>query len=459
MKKYHFILVSSLAFLVLFYDQSIGLNLSIFGLTLIGFICYFFRNKFSENVHYILAILSVFSCFAFAWFGDFVSFLAMFLSIVFLQFKIQNKDLKIIQAIPIVIVNGFASFIRIFQFSYWLPELKTDSDFIKKIIAYLIIPIFFLSFFLMVYSFGSEHFLSIFTNYTLDINPLQFIFMLLLGLFISFNFWNYWIPDYFNEINSKLNDDFTNEISTRNQKTFSFLDIDFERKSGEISLFLLNSLLFVFIITYNYEQFFEVIKARNLSEATHESVNAVILSIVMAVGVIFFYFKSGFNFDENAINLKKLAKIWIFLNATLIISTIVKNGEYISFYGLTYKRLGVFAFLGLSLIGLIYTFLKITNQKSNIYLLNKMIWYFYGTLLLTSFVNWGQIITVYNISVNKGVEPIFLSELEFNDETRRKYFQINNLNGQFSELDKKENILNEKSKTFLSKVLYYEFVP
>ena len=35
-------------------------------------------------------------------------------------------------------------------------------------------------------------------------------------------------------------------------------DIDFERRSGEITLFLLNVLLLVFIATYNYEQFFEV---------------------------------------------------------------------------------------------------------------------------------------------------------------------------------------------------------
>ena len=150
----------------------------------------------------------------------------------------------------------------------------------------------------------------------------------------------------------------------KNQRTFSFLDIDFERRSGEITLVLLNVLLLVFIVTYNYEQFFEIVEKSKLSAATHERVNSVIFSIVMAVGVIMFYFKGGFNFDKKAKNLKRLSKIWIFLNGILILSTIIKNSEYVSFYGLTYKRLGVYAFLILAIVGLVFTFLKITKQKN-----------------------------------------------------------------------------------------------
>ena len=60
------------------------------------------------------------------------------------------------------------------------------------------------------------------------------------------------------------------------------------------------------------------------------------------------------------------AKIWIILNAVLIVSTIIKNSEYVSSFGLTYKRLGVYAFLILAIIGLVYTFLKIAKQKTKI---------------------------------------------------------------------------------------------
>jgi len=458
MKKYQLILVCSLIFTLLFYNESVGVNLAIFGLLLTGIICYFFQDRFTSRSHLVLVIASVLSCIAFAWYGDFVSFLALFLSIVFLQFKTQEGNLKIVQVFPVVLLNGITSLGRMLMFTQWLPKREIKNDFAKKMIAYFIIPTIFVGLFFIVYAFGSDHFSSLFTDYTLDLNIFELVLITLLGFYISFTFWNYWIPEAFFEYNSILDNDFKDEKSIRNQRTFSFLDIDFERKSGEITLVLLNVLLLVFIATYNYEQFFEVLERSKLSAATHERVNAVIFSIIMAVGVILFYFKGGFNFDEKAKNLKRLSKIWILLNGTLIISTIIKNSEYVSFFGLTYKRLGVYVFLILAIIGLVFTFLKITNQKTNAYLINQMVWCFYATILLCSYVNWGNLITNYNISVKKGVESIFLSGLNFNDEVRRDYFLVKNLDGRYPEVSREKEIARYQEKSFLSKALYFEFL-
>ncbi|MFQ6603479.1 DUF4153 domain-containing protein [Flavobacterium sp. C3NV] len=458
MKKHQIILACSILFTLLFYNESVGVNLSIFGLLLTGSICYFFQDRFTDRSHLILVVTSVLSCLAFAWYGDFVSFLALATSILFLQFKTQESKLKIIQVFPLVFLNAFASIGRIFMFSQWLPERKIHNNFAKKLVAYFIIPTIFIIVFFTAYSFGSSHFSSLLTDYTLDIDIVEVILIGILGFYISFSFWNYWVPEVCYEKNELLDNDFNNIAEIKSQNTFSFLDIDFERKSGEITLVLLNIMLVVFIVTYNYEQFFEVIAKSNLSADTHERVNSVIFSIVMAVGVIMFYFKGGFNFDKKATNLKKLAKIWIVLNGLLIVSTIIKNSEYISVFGLTYKRLGVYAFLTLAIIGLVFVFLKITKQKTNAYLANQMVWYFYGTVLLCSFVNWGNLITTYNIAVNKCVEPIFLSRLNFNDETRREYFSKLHLDGQLIEIRKEEEIDEYQNKTFLSKALYYEFL-
>lgn len=458
MKKLHFILVSSALFTLLFYKQQLGVNLGLFGLGLTALICYFFQDRFTYRSHLVLVITTILSCYAFAWYGDFASFWALALSLIFLQFKTQEPKLKMLQVFPLIFVNGVASFGRIFMFTQYLPQKKVNNGFAKKMIAYFIIPAVFLGLFLIVYSFGSNHFSSLFTDYELDLDLWQLIVISGLGFYISFSFWNYWIPEVFYEKNQLLHNDFSDEVKNQNQSSFSFLDIDFERKSGEITLVLLNILLLVFIATYNYEQFFEAVKKTNLSSDTHERVNAVIFSILMAVGVILFYFKGGFNFDAKATMLKKLAKIWILLNGVLIVSAIIKNSEYVSFFGLTYKRLGVYAFLILVTIGLGYTFLKIVRQKTNAYLFNQMVWYCYGLLLLCSFVNWGNLITNYNISVNKGVEPIFLSGLNFNDESRREYFLKNNLDVQVKETAREYEIHSYQGKSFLSKPLYYEFL-
>lgn len=458
MKKHQFILACTAVFILLFYNESVGINISIFGVVLTLLISYFFQEKFVDKSHLVLVMTSILSCFAFAWYGDAASFFALFLSILFLQFKTQDGELKMIQVFPLIFLNGITSFGRIFIFSQWLPERKIHNDFAKKLVAFVVIPVLFLGLFFIVYSFGSNHFSSLFTDYTLDINLPQLIAMCILGFYISFSFWNYWVPDVCKEYNSKLNNDFTNISEVKNQSTFSFLDLDFERKSGEITLFLLNIMLLVFIGTYNYEQFFEVIEKTNLSADTHERVNAVIFSILMAVGVIMFYFKGGFNFDEKAKSLKSLAKIWIALNVILIVSAMIKNTEYVSFYGLTYKRLGVYAFLILAIIGLIVSFQKIQKQKTNAFLFNQMIWYFYATILLCSYVNWGSLITNYNISVSKGVEPKFLSGINFNDAARRDYFLEKNISGGYDEALREELISNYQNSSFLSKALYYEFL-
>lgn len=458
MKKLHFILTSSLVFTLLFYNEDLGLNWAIFGMVQIALICYFFQEKFTSRLHLLLVVTSVLSCFAFAWYGDFSSFLAMALSIIFLQFKTQEPKLKLLQALPLVFINGIASLGRILMFSQYIPKRKVNNGFAKKLIAYFVIPILFLGLFLIVYSFGSDHFSSLFTDYYLDIDAWQAFVLTALGFYISFTFWNYWIPEVCYEKNDLLDNDFSNDDKLQNQNSFSFLDIDFERRSGEITLFLLNGLLLVFIATYNYEQFFEVVKKSNLSSDTHERVNSVIFSIIMAVGVILFYFKGGFNFDKKAQNLKRLAKIWILLNGVLIVSTIIKNTEYVSFFGLTYKRLGVYAFLILAIIGLVISFIKITKQKTNAFLFNQMIWYFYGTILLCSFVNWGNLITNYNISVNKGVEQRFLRSLNFNHKGYYDYFKLHPEDVKDKYDYKEGHVARVQNETILSKSLYFEFL-
>ncbi len=457
MKKHHLILACSLIFTLLFYNESVGVNLAIFGLVLTGIICYFFQDRFTSRTHLVLVVTSILSCIAFAWYGDFVSFLALAMSVCFLQFKTQETNLKILLVFPLAFINGITSLGRMLMFSQWLPKSELKNNFAKKMIAYFIIPTIFVALFFIVYAFGSDHFSSLFTDYTLDLNMFELVLIALLGFYISFTFWNYWIPEAFYENNLILDNDFNIEMATKNRRTFSFLDIDFERRSGEITLVLLNVLLLVFIVTYNYEQFFEVIEKSKLSAATHERVNAVIFSIVMAVGVILFYFKGGFNFDKKAKNLKRLSKIWIVLNGILILSTIVKNSEYVSFFGLTYKRLGVYAFLILAIIGLFFTYTKIKKQKTNVFLVNQMVWYFYGTILLCSYVNWGNLITNYNISVNKGIAPEFLKGLNYNEEYRRQYFPDSAMPSLY-DFDSDGNVEYQQSKSFLSKALYYESV-
>lgn len=457
MKKFQFILLTTVLFVVLFYDENLGLNLGILGIAYAILTLVKTPERLKTKIFLSLFATSVLSSIAFAWYGDFPSFLAVVSSLFLLDFKSKNKELKSLFVVPIFAINFVTFLCRFFKFDLWMPKRNT-SGMTQKIISMVVIPAFLLIVFFAIYSAGSDHFARLFSDYELDLNVWEFIALSCLGFFIAFNYWNFWIPRTFYKQNVYLKNDFLNEDKWAEPKpTYSFLDVDAERNSGVISLVALNILLVFFIITFNYEQFIEIAKTPNqLSAETHERVNAVILSIVMAIAVIMFYFKGNFNFDKKANSLKILSKIWIFLNAVLVISAMAKNAEYVINLGLTYKRLGVYAFLILSIIGLVFTYIKIQKQKTNAYLFNQMFWYFYGIILVCSFVNWGGIITYQNLRIKNFDFDYVFNEVHYNEKAILDYVRKNKDVALEEELMRRIN--EKKSDSFLSKILYYESV-
>ena len=455
MKTHHYIFLSTIAFIVLFYNENVGLNLGILGVlySVLTLIKTLDRNR--SKTFFLLFATSILSSLAFAWFGDFSSFLALVVSLLLLSFRSKNKRLKVLLLIPVFIVNGFTFICRIFSFDDWLPK-RNMSGVWQKMLAFVGIPLILISVFFGVYSMGSDHFAGFFTDFQLDINVWQLFCISVLGFFIAFNYWNYYVEKMIYKQNHILSNDFRDQHKIQ-KPTYSFLDLNTERMSGVISFISLNILLLFFIITFNYEQFYETIKTPSqLSDETHERVGAVIVSIVMAILVIMFYFKSNFNFDPKAGLLKNLVKIWIVLNVVLVISAMLKNTEYIVNLGFTYKRLGVYAFLILSLIGLTFTFVKIQTQKTNAFLFNSMSWCFYGMVLVCSFINWGGIITSQNMKRPDFAINYHLKSIWFSEKYLLKYAE------EKKDIDLKKQVL-EKSKlgissTFLSKVFYYETI-
>ena len=81
-----------------------------------------------------------------------------------------------------------------------------------------------------------------------------------------------------------------------------------------------------------------------------------------------------------------------------------------------------------------------------------MIWYFYGTLLLCSFVNWGYLGTIYNIKVQKMNDFDAAYEFDFNDSLLLEYYPNEVYTYRF------DYIKRQKDERFLSKVLYYQFI-
>ncbi|MBV6879897.1 DUF4173 domain-containing protein [Epilithonimonas ginsengisoli] len=456
MKKHHLIFITVLAVIILFYKKYVALNLGILGIFLSILTFTQTKSEFRTKMFLTLFVTSIFSSFAFAWFGDAISFVAVLVSVFLLRFKGTYPKLKPFLYIEVLLVSLFSFLGRVFYTEQWFEKPKEGGGFGKKLITFILIPGILITIFLCIYSAGSSHFDQFFSEIKLDFSFFDIIILAIIGFYVGFIFWNFGVERFIFKQNRYLNDDFSGLIKIQ-KPTFSFLDIDSERTSGLISFSALNILLLIFIATYNYEQFFEVTKsADGLSAETHERVNSVIMSIVMAILVILFYFKRGFNFDEKAKSLKISAKIWIVLNAVLVISASLKNSEYIINFGLTYKRLGVYAFLTMALIGLIFTFIKIQNKKTNVFLFNKMFWTSYGLILVCSYVNWGGIITSNDIKRKDFADNYHLCSINYNEKILLDYAEKTGN----SEMKNKliERIESYQQETFLSKILYYETI-
>jgi len=452
MKTHHLIMLTTAVATALFYREFFGLNVGLLAIFLSVITLVKTHKKRKNREFFIIFALTILSAFAFMWYGDFVSFLAVSFSLLLLRFKSKYRRLKSILAVPIMTTNNIAFPYRFFDFNTWIIRDK-NSKFNFKSIIILVIPILFFLFFFWIYSMGSSIFSEVYL-YELDIDSWFFV-VAALALYFSLGYWNFSGAKFFLCRNQFLQNDFSERV--KNQKftpMLEFLDLDSERKIGVLTFVLLNLLLLVFILVFNYEQFFQVDTDRlaNLSADTHNRVNVVILSIVMAVLLLMLYFRSYFN--DKSLLLKKLAKMWIILNSLLVLSALIKNTEYIYHWGLTYKRLGVYAFLILSVIGLIFTYLKIEHRKTNYYLFNQMIWYFYGTLLLCSFVNWGYLGTFYNIKVQKVSDFDAVYEFDFNDSLLLEYYPDEIYSTYRFDYVKSQ----KKDERFLSKVLYYQFI-
>ena len=164
---------------------------------------------------------------------------------------------------------------------------------------------------------------------------------------------------------------------------------------GAINLLL----LFINYLDISWLWFdFEYEEGFNLAQFVHEGTYLLILSILLSMGIILYFFRENLNFFPNNKLLKQLSILWIIQNMVLAISVGLRNFYYIQEYGLAYKRIGVIVFLLLTLFGLITLILKIKELKSVFYLIKINSIAVYSAFLLLSLFNWDFIIAKHNIT-------------------------------------------------------------
>ncbi|MEQ9442371.1 MAG: DUF4173 domain-containing protein [Cyclobacteriaceae bacterium] len=181
--------------------------------------------------------------------------------------------------------------------------------------------------------------------------------------------------------------------------SFSTIALKHEFRAGWLLFILLNSLLLLFNgIDLLYLVTGQLPEGVTYSAYVHQGVTALIISIVLAIGIVMYFFRRNLNFYHRSGQLKMAAYGWICQNILLVLTTAYKNGLYIDAYGLTQKRVGVYVYLALALAGLLTTYMKVKQIKSNAFLLRYNSWVVYTVLAGMTLFNWPRIITKYNLT-------------------------------------------------------------
>ncbi len=145
----------------------------------------------------------------------------------------------------------------------------------------------------------------------------------------------------------------------------------------------------------------------DLAQFVHEGTWALVVSILLAMALVLYFFRGNLNFYSRAAHrLRPLTTVWIIQNAVLAASVGLRNYHYISRMGLAYKRIGVCFFLMLVAFGLLTVALKIWQRRSAFSLVRLNSWAVYAVLLLLALGNWELWIARYNL------QPRFLTSLD-----------------------------------------------
>ena len=387
----------------LFYRQSAGINFIIFNLVLL--VCLILKDtSVTKNGKWLaIATGSLATSFCVGYYGNMLSVTANIISLTILSALSIDRESSIIVGL---ISSGYSYFSATAYMILTIIERKNrlgkeHSGYRKQFIL-IGIPIIITFLFFFLYRASNPLFDKLADKINFDFISINWIACTLIGTILLYGFF---FPPKIESLSIwdkrplMLEEKEYGELRVFNRK-FNVAD---ENRSGIILFALLNILLLVvnlgdinyLLITHKLPD------GLTDSEFVHQGINTLIVSIVIAIAIVLFYFRGGLNFFAKSRAIKTFVCLWVFQNAFMIYSTSCRNTLYISECGLTYKRIGVYIYLLLALIGLTTTLVKIIKARSNNFLFRTNGWIFYVLLIVLSFPDWARIVTQYNIRNNK----------------------------------------------------------
>lgn len=426
------ILVSLVAiFNYFFWAEKLGLNLLIFSLLIFGALIYEYKSSFAFHKVLFTLFGTLVSLAMVLIYNSLISKIAFFASFSLCVVFIHEPELRSIwYGLAYAVSTLFHTLPQSFKLIN-RPILQNQKHKPKtkkwlKIARLSIIPLIAFGVFFGIFRVANPVFLelsdqvffqiqSFFQNIFLHISFPRLVFVLL-GIYLIISILYRWQVLDFILQNELKESETVKRIREKSIFSFKTLALKSECQTGVILMVMVN----VLVLTVNIIDFiwlwigFDAKKVLSLKSLVYEGTYMLIISILLSMGIMLYYFRRNLNFYQKNSLLKKLAYAWIIQNAFLSLSVALRTYYYIVELGLGHKRIGVLIFLSLTLYGLFSLFMKIRACKSAFYLLRTNTWAAYVVMILMTLVDWDVLIIRYNLAHYKEtgeVSPKYLVNL------------------------------------------------
>ncbi len=462
MKKNDWILLASVAvYSFLFYAQTYGINFLLFTFFIIAMLIIKEKTVVQSKSWIVAAIGSIASAGSVLLYGNYLSFIANIISLSILSALSFSASTSALFAL-LFAWYSYISAVAFMVMDYLQrkkKKLESSHPVSVKLLLFLI-PFIVVLIFFFLYKSSNPLFNNFTKNINLDFISWSWVRFTLLGFILLYGFFYHRVIPVFKKADENASSDLSQEKSGYKSWFGNSFTQHHEILSGVILFALLNVLLLTVNVLDVIYMWLDggLPKGMNYTDFVHNGTEALITSIIFAILIILFYFRGWLNYFENNKTIKLLAYLWIAQNIFMVASTAYRNNLYIEDYFLTYKRIGVYVYLLLCTFGLITTFIKIKNLKSNWFLFRINSWLFYAVLVISTFFRWDSIITKYNIkSAEERRRPIdknYLVDLSYINMPQLILMSDSLINKRMIDEDESESSMGS---SFSFKRKYYDY--
>lgn len=467
---------------LLFWEEGIGQNLLYFSLLLSGISIQRAKQSFNKEVLFAFTAMLI-SGLMVIWHNSGLSISMHIIStMIFLGFVKQTKLTTVWEGFMGFVLNYFSQPIAYFQS---INEQKSNNPFLNFFFKFFklgIIPLLLVFLFFIIYKNANPKFEELTQSFTQFVIKLfanfsfgHFIFLVFGFSFITLALKNKHIKlsPFVQEGNDLMRSKRKIKLHPSASKSSLLADLLAEHKIGLLVLSALNLLLLVVnIIDIQWIWFgFEVPLDFNLKQFVHEGTYLLIVSILISIGIVLYFFRGSLNFFPKNKSLIILGKLWVIQNTVLTISVFMRNYHYIDYHGLAGKRIGVIIFLTMVAFGLVTLFIKVNKQKTTAFLLRINGWFILFTLVLMSCLHWDRVIVTHNLKhdnpgeidvdyylqLSPTVYPILFKNLDLVEEQMQAHLNRKNKERwlHYVDIDYFEEQLEYKTSNYLERINKY----